>query len=161
MSGLALPHPPWPAAPIPPYTIPEFARSRAMDLDGVGCRHPRRSRLGFWKWDFPGRRWAVQVDGTIDDSRDRGWTVELALPLQGMAHLAAADGRALPPRPGDVWRMDLSHFNQYQEAPPADDPGGWAWSPHGVWDSHVPECFTHIHFASEDVTRCGSGDATG
>ncbi len=23
-------------------------------------------------------------------------------------------------------------------APPANDSGGWAWSPHGVWDSHVP-----------------------
>jgi hypothetical protein len=57
---------------------------------------------------MPGLERAVHVDGTINDNkdRDRGWTVEL--------------------------RMDFSRFNQYKEAPPAKDPGGWAWSPHGV-----------------------------
>ncbi|HUF60778.1 MAG TPA: hypothetical protein VMN36_01770 [Verrucomicrobiales bacterium] len=26
-------------------------------------------------------------------------------------------------------------------------------SPHGVWDSHVPECFPHIHFSLRPVTE--------
>jgi hypothetical protein len=63
-----------------------------------------------------------------------------------MKWLAKADGRALPPRPGDVWRMDFSRFNQYKAPPPARDSGGWFWSPHRVWDSHVPECFTFVTF---------------
>jgi hypothetical protein len=121
---------------------------------GVGYKsHPRGPRIGFWNWDFPGLKSAVFVDGTINDDsdRDRGWTVELALPWSGMSLLARGDQRSLPPEEGDIWRMDFSRFNQYKEAPPADDPGGWAWSPHGVWDSHVPECFTYIHFSNKAV----------
>ncbi len=47
---------------------------------------------------------------------------------------------------GDGRRMDFSRFNRMKEAPPAEDSGGWAWSAHGVWDSHVPECFPYVHF---------------
>ena len=83
------------------------------------------------------------MDGALNDNsdRDRGWTVELAFPWEGLRWLAKADGRALPPRDGEVWRMDFSRFNAYKEAPPADDSGGWMWSAHGVWDSHVLEVF--------------------
>ena len=68
--------------------------------------------------------------------------------LAGSRALARPDGRALPPRDGDTWRMDFSRFNQYKEAPPAKDPGGWAWSPHGAWDSHIPEVFPFIRFST-------------
>lgn len=123
-------------------------------FQGVGYKdHPRGPRIGFWQWDFPGLKAAVHVDGTINDAsdRDRGWTVELALPWKGLEVLAMADKRSFPPLDHDVWRMDFSRFNQYKEAPPADDSGGWAWSPHYVWDSHVPECFSYIHFSLKDV----------
>ena len=135
---------------------PEF--SREVDgykpWNGVGfTTHPRGPRLGFFRWDLPGLKAAAQVDGTVNDNsdRDRGWTAEIALPWAGMKWLAAGDGRALPPRDGDVWRMDFSRFNQYREAAPAQDSGGWAWSAHGVWDSHVPELFPYITFSSKPV----------
>jgi hypothetical protein len=137
-------------------TAPEF--SRTIDgyrpWNGVGFdKHPRGPRLGFFNWDLPGVRAATAVDGTINDStdRDRGWTAELALPWAGMRDLARGDGRALPPRDGDVWRMDFSRFNTYREAPPAEDSGGWAMSAHGVWDSHIPELFPYIHFSTGPV----------
>ena len=123
---------------------------------GVGYKpHPRGPRIGYWNWDFTGLQSAVFLDGTINDDndRDRGWTVELALPWSGMSVLAMGDSRSLPPQDQDIWRMDFSRFNQYKEAMPANDSGGWAWSPHGVWDSHVPECFTYIHFFHEDVSK--------
>lgn len=130
----------------------EFSRTApgAKSWNGVGFdRHPRGSRIGFFSWDLPGIRSAVAVDGTINDNtdRDRGWTAEIAIPWAGMRWLAT-DGRALPPRDGDTWRMDFSRFNMYREAPPAEDSGGWAWSAHGVWDSHVPELFPYIHFST-------------
>lgn len=136
--------------------IPEFSRNTkgAVPFNGVGfTNHPRGPRIGFWNWDFPGLKKAVFIDGTLNDDtdRDRGWTVELALPWYGMKWLAHGDGRSLPPRDGDIWRMDFSRFNQYKEAPPSSDSGGWAWSPHGVWDSHVPECFPYIHFSTKSV----------
>lgn len=139
-------------------TTPELRRDHDLvrPFPGVGLRnHPRGSRIGSWAWDFSGLRSAVWIDGTLNDNRDRdrGWTVELAFPWQGMELLARGDGLALPPEDGDVWRMHFSRFNQYREAPPARDSGGWAWSPHRVWDSHVPECFPYVHFSSRDVTE--------
>jgi len=134
----------------------EFQRDApgAKPWNGVGfTTHPRGPRIGFFQWDLPGLRCAVFADGIVNDAstRARGWTVEIAFPWAGMEWLARGDGRALPPREGDVWRMDFSRFNQRKEAPPAADSGGWAWSAHGVWDSHVPELFPYIHFTREPV----------
>lgn len=132
----------------------EFDRSRpeARKFNGVGYKsHPRGRRIGFWNWDYPGLIKAVDIDGTLNDDRDRdgGWAVELALPWSGLEILARGDGKALPPKAGDVWRMDFSRFNTYKDPSSSKDSGGWAWSPHGVWDSHVPECFTVVEFENE------------
>jgi hypothetical protein len=122
--------------------------------NGVGfTTHPRGPRLGFFKWDLPGLRSGVSVDGTVNDNsdRDRGWTAEIALPWSSLDWLAKGDGRTVPPRDGDTWRMDFSRFNQYKEAAPANDSGGWAWNAHGVWDSHIPELFPYIEFSDKTV----------
>jgi hypothetical protein len=138
--------------------VPEFSRSnpKVKPFNGVGfTTHPRGPRLGSWAWDFPGLKTAVHVDGTLnnDKDKDRGWTVELAFPWAGMKWLAKADGRSLPPKDGDVWRIDFSRFNQYKAPPPADDSGGWVWSRHGIWDSHIPECFPYIQFSTTNVAK--------
>ncbi len=134
----------------------EFDRDRpgVRPFHGVGYKnHPKGRRIGYWNWDYEGLRSAVYLDGTINDNsdRDRGWTVELALPWSGMEALFMGNQMSLPPLHQDVWRMDFSRFNQYKAAPPAHDSGGWAWSPHGVWDSHLPECFTYIHFSEKGI----------
>jgi hypothetical protein len=143
--------------------LPEFQRNvpQAQPFNGVGfANHPRGGRLGFFGWDFPGIQTAVQVDGTLNDEsdRDRGWTVELAFPWAGMKPLTLGDHRSIPPKDGDIWRMDFSRFNQYKEAPPANDSGGWTWSAHGAWDSHIPECFPFIHFSSQLVKAAVARD---
>lgn len=132
---------------------PEFARANLKPFNGVGfTTHPRGPRLGHFEWTFPGKQTAVHVDGTLNDDRDtdRGWTVELAFPWKGFRWLAT-DGRAYPPRDGDVWRMDFSRFNTYKAPPPAQDYGGWVWTRHGVWDSHIPECFVFVQFTTNVV----------
>lgn len=136
--------------------VPEFNRYKqgVRCFPGVGFQpHPRGPRIGYWNWDFPGLQSAVYVDGEINNEkiRDRGWVVELALPWTGMAWLAKSDGRALPPEDGDIWRMDFSRFNQYKEATPSRDTSAWAWSPHGVMDSHIPEVWPYIHFSTQNV----------
>jgi hypothetical protein len=136
-------------------SAPEFSLDKLKPFNGVGfTNHPRGGRLGQFDWSFPGKRTAVAIDGTVnnDKDRDRGWTVELAFPWKGMQWLAKAENRALPPRDGDVWRMDFSRFNTYKEAPPANDSGGWVWTRHGIWDSHIPECFAHIRFTTNNVS---------
>ena len=136
--------------------VPEFRRDNPQvhPFNGVGfTTHPRGRRLGSWAWTFPGLKTAVHIDGTLNQpaDHDKGWTVELAFPWAGMKWLAAADHRALPPQNGDVWRMDFSRFNQSKAPAPAKDSGGWFWSRHGVWDSHIPECFPYITFSTNDV----------
>lgn len=122
---------------------------RVKSFNGVGYKnHPRGKRIGFWNWDLTGLQHAVQVNGTLNDDsdHDNGWTVEVAIPWSGLEFLAKGDGRSLPPKDGDIWRMDFSRFNTYKAPPGSKDSGGWAWSPHGVWDSHVPECFVFVEF---------------
>jgi hypothetical protein len=115
-------------------------------------RHPRGKRWAFMDWDFPGLRWAVNVDGSLNDSRDidRGWTVEAAFPWKGFEFLAG--GRPLPPRDGDVWRMDFSRFENVLSAGSRVSPDpGWALNRHGVYDSHLPEAFSFVHFRRPSI----------
>jgi hypothetical protein len=135
-------------------SAPEFSRENLKPFNGVGFKtHPRGPRLGQFHWTFPGKQTAVHIDGTLNDSADtdRGWTVELAFPWTGCRWLAT-DGRAVPPRHGDVWRMDFSRFNTDKAPPPAEDSGGWVWTRHGAWDSHIPECFVLVDFSTNQVS---------
>jgi hypothetical protein len=112
--------------------------------------HPRGARWAFLDWDLPGLRYAVHVNGCINDDSvaDRGWTVELAIPWSGMAPLA--NNRSLPPREGDVWRMFFGRFEKLKSAGVEIQPHpAWVWTPHGVYDTHRPECFTTIRFSNE------------
>lgn len=141
--------------PGSPYTVPEWnpEGQKLMIIDGIGGHvHPRGARYGFLDWDFPGLRSAVHVDGTINSrsGTDRGWTVELAFPWEGLTWLA--DGRSLPPKDGDVWRIDCSRFQHIGPNGEKLDPAaGWTWSRHGFYDSHIPETFTHVRFSADPV----------
>lgn len=134
---------------------PEFKDAKLVPFNGVGfTNHPRGGRVGNFAAALPGLKKAVHIDGTVNDDRDRdrGWTVELAFPWRSLKWLAT-DGRALPPKNGDVWRMDFSRFNTYKEAAPAQDSSGWFWSRHGVWDSHIPELFVNVTFSTTPDSR--------
>jgi hypothetical protein len=136
------------------FNRPEFdLYERRVDILGGfqdasrHLRHPRGARWAFMDWDFPGLQTAVRVRGTINDPGDidEGWTVEAAFPWKGMSLLAG--GRPVPPRPGDVWRMDFSRFEKLEYGGAEAEPHpGWALNRHGVYDSHIPECFSFVHF---------------
>ncbi len=136
------------------FDRPEFdLHNRDVDILGGyqdlmrGGKHPRGRRWAFRDWDFPGLEVSTRVDGKINDPThlDKGWTVELFLPWRGMEVLAA--DRALPPRNGDVWRMDFSRFEalHHNGLNPPHSPG-WSLNAHGVYDSHIPECFSYVEF---------------
>ena len=86
--------------------LPEFSRDTkgAKLFNGVGYKHPRGGRIGFWEWDMPGLRSAVHVDGTINNHQDgdKGWTVEIAIPWASLKILAEGQHRALPPSEGYI-----------------------------------------------------------
>jgi hypothetical protein len=141
------------------FDTPEFdLLSRRVDvLGGFQDRmrfnkHPRGKRWAFLDWDYPGMKSAVHLDGTLNDNSevDKGWTAELAFPWRGMEMLA--EGRSLPPQDGDTWRMDFSRFEAFDlNGNPIQPSAGWAFNKHGVYDSHIPECFTSVHFSTNTV----------
>ncbi len=141
------------------FDRPEFdLRRRKVDVLGgfqdssrYG-RHPRGRRWAFMDWDFPGLKWAVKLDGSLNDSADidRGWTVELAFPWSGFEVLA--QHRPLPPSPGDIWLMNFFRFEALEVNGRKIEPSpGWSLSPHGVYDSHWPELFARIVFQKESI----------
>ena len=140
-----------------PYKVPEWDLKgrKIMVLDGVGGHvHPRGKRNGYIDYDFPGLLHAVHVDGTLNDHRDidRGWTAEVAFPWEGLKWLA--DGRSLPPKQGDVWRIDCSRFEHFdRDGRLVENCAGWTWNRHGYYDSHIPETFTYVRFARHNPTR--------
>lgn len=143
--------------PLSPYNVPEWnpqGRNAAV-LDGVGGHvHPRGKRNGFIDWDFPGLLHAVHVDGTLNkhDDKDASWSAEIAFPWAGLKWLA--DGRALPPKDGDVWRIDASRFQHFAPDGKLVEPAaGWTWNRHGHYDSHIPETFSYVHFSSSPIPR--------
>ncbi|HTP86526.1 MAG TPA: carbohydrate-binding family 9-like protein [Bryobacteraceae bacterium] len=134
---------------------PEFDpfTQRTMVLDGVGGHvHERGERWGFLDWDFPGLRTAVHVNGVLNsrNGTDKGWTAEVAFPWRGLELLA--DGRSLPPKDGDIWRIDCSRFQQHsKDGRQLDPPAGWTWNRHGHYDSHIPEVFPYVQFSTQTV----------
>jgi hypothetical protein len=139
----------------PYWGRPEFdpPSQRTMVLKGIGGHmHPRGERWGFLDWDCPGLKHAVHVDGTLNKAGDvdAGWTAEVAIPWTSLALLA--DGRSLPPRHGDVWRIDCSRF---EKVGPKGEilrrSAGWTWNRHGHYDSHIPEVFPRITFSTDEV----------
>jgi len=145
------------------FDVPEFdlLSRKALSFGGNFDRapatfwrgtHPRGCRWAFLDWDYPGLRSAVHVDGKINDSSviDRGWTVELAFPWAGMKWLA--NGRSLPPREGDEWRIFFGRFEKLMVGSIEVDPHpAWCWNRHGVYDTHLPERFTRVRFTEECV----------
>jgi hypothetical protein len=113
-------------------------------------RHPRGRRWAFLDFDLAGLRTAVRVQGRINDpaSVDQGWTAEMALPWSGLAVLF--DGRPMPPSEGGLLRCDFSRFEALRvHGKPVPENPGWSLNPHGVYDSHIPESFSVVHFTEK------------
>jgi len=143
------------------FDCPEFDL-KTRDVDVLGGfqdsmrfqKHPRGKRWAFMDWDMPGLQSAVYVDGALNDSStiDKGWRAEIAFPWAGMKTLAG--NRSLPPKEGDTWRLDFSRFELLNyNGVTAEPHPGWSFNKHGIYDSHIPECFTFVHFSETPPTR--------
>jgi len=126
----------------------DYDRHPASFWEGT---HPRGTRWAFTYWDFPGVKVATQIDGTLNDNSDidKGWMCEIALPWSGMTWLA--DGRSLPPKDGDTWRIFFGRFQKLLNGGKEVQPHpAWVMSPHGVYDTHQPDCFPYITFSQAE-----------
>ncbi|MBO3842285.1 MAG: carbohydrate-binding family 9-like protein [Candidatus Brockarchaeota archaeon] len=103
---------------------------------------------GNFKWDLVGIKHAVQIYGTLNyhDDVDRGWTAEVALPWSGMKDLTKG---SLPPKPGDVWRINF--YCQELEDLSKSVVYHYIWAPAGVVSCHVPSTWGYIKFYDKTV----------
>ncbi|WP_245189763.1 carbohydrate-binding family 9-like protein [Lunatimonas salinarum] len=143
------------------FDVPEFDITKETaftfggDYDRTGStfwwgRHPRGTRWAFLDYDMPGLQTAVNVDGKINDNTtvDKGWTAEIAIPWKSLKWLA--NGRSLPPTNGDCWRMFFGRFQKMVTSGKEIHPHpAWTMNKHGIYDTHLPECFSRVHFTTE------------
>jgi hypothetical protein len=91
---------------------------------------------------------AVIVDGTLNkrDDKDKGWVVELALPLGDVKGLdQKAELPRLPPHVGDSWKINMFRMDQPQAKPQQAS----GWSPPLVGDFHALDRFGELVFGDE------------
>ena len=104
----------------------------------------------------------MAVNGTLNGPRDKdkGWTVELALPWDVLRE--CAPGQKPRPEPGDQWRLNFTRV-EYRLAVEngayvkAKDPqsgapyleDNWSWSPQGVVNIHYPEMWGFVEFTDK------------
>lgn len=89
----------------------------------------------------------VVVDGTLNkhDDKDKGWTVELALPLVDAKGMDKAETPKLPPTVGDVWRINMFRM----DVPQGKGQQASGWSPPLVGDFHALDRFGDLVFGDE------------
>lgn len=117
-----------------------------------------------WGWDLAGLEVETHVDGTINNpgDKDKGWTVEVKIPLAALRECAPG-----LPRAGDKWRLGFSRVNwrmdtgrgySAKEINPATGKAypefNWVWSPQGRINMHMPEMWGYLQFAG---TEAGKG----
>ena len=68
----------------------------------------------------------VHVDGTLNkrDDQDKGWTTELAIPLEDVKGMDDKSAVRLPPEPGDVWRINMYRMDLPKGKP--QQAAGWS-----------------------------------
>jgi hypothetical protein len=86
----------------------------------------------------------VKVDGTLNkrEDQDKGWTAELAIPLEDVKGMDDKSAVVLPPAPGHVWRINMFRMDVPQGKPQQAS----GWSPPLVGDFHALDRFGELVF---------------
>jgi hypothetical protein len=99
-----------------------------------------RKAQPYESWNSQKIQWAAAVDGTVDGQPgDRGWSAEIALPLEDVVPTPH------PLRPGARWRLNLYRIEKRPQA------AYLAWSPTLRPDFHTPARFGEIVFMDRSV----------
>ena len=86
----------------------------------------------------------MRVDGTLNkrEDQDKGWTAEIAIPLEDVKGMDDKSTLTLPPVPGNVWRINMFRMDVPQGKPQQ----AAGWSPPMVGDFHALDRFGEIVF---------------
>lgn len=129
-------------------------------------RAPRRNFVQF-QWDCPGLKYAIHVDGTVNNNKDtdRGWNVEVAIPRKAIAQEFDNILKA-----GEYLRVGFSRVEWQTEKDasgrtfrkkgadgkylPEDN---WTWPSTGMIAMHMPERWGYVYLSP---TAAGKGTDT-
>ena len=117
-------------------------------------------------WDCEGLRTAISVDGTVNDpsDRDRGWTLEWAIPFASLVPPEERVGNegpergrlGAPPGPWETWRINFSRVQWHLDVVdgayvkrPNTPEDNWTWSPQWEINMHVPQHWGYVRFLPE------------
>jgi hypothetical protein len=105
---------------------------------------PRGSR-GDEEWDS-GMRAAVKVSGTgnVKGDTDRGWDVEMAIPLAAVKGRDEAMAVRIPPAIGDRWRLNIVRVDRRSNGEIAS---ASSWNQIGMSDFHALDRMLTVVFA--------------
>ena len=112
-------------------------------------------------YNAPGMKWAVDIQGTLNDpsDTDKGWTTEIFIPFSA---LTIGNSPKIP-LDGDFWRINFSRVEWDTEVKDGQyvkkkDTNGknlpehnWVWSPQGVVNMHFPERWAYLFFSKKDA----------
>jgi hypothetical protein len=112
-------------------------------------------------YNAPGMKWAVDIQGTLNDpsDTDKGWTTEIFIPVSA---LTIGNSPKIP-IDGDFWRINFSRVEWDTEVKDGQyvkkkDTNGknlpehnWVWSPQGVVNMHFPERWAYLFFSKKDA----------
>ena len=93
-----------------------------------------------------GMKVGVVVDGTVEkrDDADKGWTVEMAIPLDSVKG-KEKEMKNVPPSIGTTWKVNFFRMDM----PGGKSQQGTSWSPPLVGDFHALDKFGFLVFGDE------------
>jgi hypothetical protein len=134
------------------YELEINALGTLWDLFITAPYYRAREWPALYSWDARNIRYAIDIDGTINDpsDTDKKWTIEMLIPWSDIKCQAHTD---VPPKSGDFWRVNFSRV-QWQtdvvdgkyvkkEGVPESN---WVWSPQGLIAMHYPERWGYVKF---------------
>jgi hypothetical protein len=104
-------------------------------------------------YEIEGLRCAVHVDGTLNEptDTDRNWTIELAIPWASIRTLAKEG--AIPPKPGERWRMNLARVMSPRDK--SQRTRYATWSPINGKSLHAPDRWGWLEFTASRADTPG------
>lgn len=123
----------------------DLATAAPMVIGGDSGPHHRRGRRWlFDDWNLSGLQTSVQVDGTLNQrlQLDRGWSVQLSLPWEGLAHVL--DG---VPTAGSRLRVALAR-HQMLDQRGSQYATVWSWHQAGSAGMYAPESYPVVELSA-------------
>lgn len=98
-----------------------------------------------YAWKQEDMKYAVVNHGSVNrgNDTDTGTVIEVAMPWNGFGKVA--DSANIPPRPGDVWRININRY----ERPAREKEHLSGWAPLERRSYHVPERFGYVAFTEK------------